>query len=879
MVYHFLFLKQTLIVFFTCVCFYAQAQLVPACFILTVSPQPTGFNPRGICTADFNNDGRGDIATANAGSNDISIILSTTTGFSTAVSYTAGSAPYAITVADFNLDLLMDLAVANYSSNNVTVFMRTGGGTFTVAGTFSVGSGPTSICSGDFNFDARDDLAVCNSGGNNISVLMGYGTGSMFPAVNFTTGTQPYCIRAADLNGDYSLDLITANSGGNNISVLMGTGTGSFGTATSYSTGVQPYSLQAGDINNDTYRDIVVANVGSGDVSVLIGSASGTLASAVSYSVGSNPYSVDIADFNLDGKRDLTTANYGSSMMSVLLGTGTGSFTSPVQYTTGLNPTGVSAADFNADGKSDIAVSDFGSNTAHIYINGVPSITVTPSATICAGSSFTLSAAGTATFSWNGGPASNSIAVNPSVTTSYTVVATTAGGCSNTAVRTITAIQLPTLTVNSGTICSGQTFTITPTGAPTYTIINGYNVVWPLTTTQYSVFGINNSGCLSSSPVISTVVVNPLPTVSVNSGSVCSGNSFTIIPSGALNYTFSGGSAIVSPTVTTNYSVTGSSSLGCVSGNAVSSVSVIPIPTIVINGPSVICSGKSATLNATGALSYTWNGTTPGSSIIVSPLSNSNYTVSGINSSGCENTAVLTITVNPLPGITIAAASLSVCSGGTISLTANGANSYSWTGGISNSVPFTPTINGSYTVTGTDLNGCENTAVADITVHPLPVIVISGGNDTICNGETKQLIASGGANYSWSNGGNNATTTVSPTSTEIYSVTVSSLAGCVSTQTVIINVDQCTGFANVTRDVSVELYPNPVSGNLIVSWPGEEAIRKLEILDPQSRICMSMLIRESQSGIKLPDYPPGIYLLLVYEEGKPVLSKKFIITK
>ena len=115
------------------------------------------------------------------------------------------------------------------------------------------------------------------------------------------------------------------------------------------------------------------------------------------------------------------------------------------------------------------------------------------------------------------------------------------------------------IAVNSGSICSGKSFTLTPTGASTYTYSSGTNIVSPLTTTSYSVRGTSALGCVGSNTAISTVVVNASPVIAVNSGSICSGKSFTMIPSGASTYTYSSGTNIVSPLATTSYSVRGTS--------------------------------------------------------------------------------------------------------------------------------------------------------------------------------------------------------------------------------------------------------------------------------------------------------------------------------
>lgn len=200
----------------------------------------------------------------------------------------------------------------------------------------------------------------------------------------------------------------------------------------------------------------------------------------------------------------------------------------------------------------------------------VPPTVTANSGTICAGQSFTINPSGATSFSYTGGSA----VVTPTTTTSYTVTGFDTPGCNGTAVSTVSVTALPTLTVNSGQICAGESFTITPTGAATFTISDGNNsVVSPTTTTNYTVTGTSAEGCENST--VNTVTVNPLPIITVNSGTICAGQGFTISPSGASSYTISGGSSTIFPTTSGTYTVTGTSAEGC-SGNS-SAVSTVVV--------------------------------------------------------------------------------------------------------------------------------------------------------------------------------------------------------------------------------------------------------------------------------------------------------------
>jgi hypothetical protein len=137
--------------------------------------------------------------------------------------------------------------------------------------------------------------------------------------------------------------------------------------------------------------------------------------------------------------------------------------------------------------------------------------------------------------------------------------------------------------------------------------------------------------------------------------------------------------------------------------------------------------------------------------------------------------------VNPLPVVN-AGADVSICTGSSTTLTATGAVTYVWnTGATTDAITVSPTTTTTYTVTGTDANGCVNTDQVTVTVNPLPV-VDAGPDVTICSGGSTILTATGAASYVWDNGaGITASVTVSPTTTTTYTVTGTDANGCVNT--------------------------------------------------------------------------------------------------
>lgn len=287
--------------------------------------------------------------------------------------------------------------------------------------------------------------------------------------------------------------------------------------------------------------------------------------------------------------------------------------------------------------------------TVNVTVNPTPTVTLS-SGSICAGQAFTLLASGANSYSYSGGPI-----VSPSISTSYTVIGSNTSGCSNSVVATVT-VHSTTVTVNSGVICHGQSFTITPAGASTYTYSSG-PVVTPLVTSSYSVIGTSSLGCVSTNTAVSNVVVNSNPTITVNSGTICEGASFTIVPGGAAVYTIQGGLSVVSPGTSTSYSVVGKSTTGCISANTViSNVNVNPVPVINIStNKSVLCRGEEATLTVSGASNYTIEpgvGTNP----VISPTITSTYSVTAVGANGCSKTQVFSQAVDECLGIVQSAA-------------------------------------------------------------------------------------------------------------------------------------------------------------------------------------------------------------------------------
>jgi N-acetylneuraminic acid mutarotase len=178
------------------------------------------------------------------------------------------------------------------------------------------------------------------------------------------------------------------------------------------------------------------------------------------------------------------------------------------------------------------------------------------------------------------------------------------------------------------------------------------------------------------------------------------------------------GSAIVTPSlITTTTYYAQANTCGPSLGRTAITVTVNPLPVISATAPA-ICFGNTATVTASGAVSYTWQpGNLNGSLITFSPSASVAYTVSGTDANGCGNSLPVAVQVNALPVIIPTSAAPAICTGESTTLSATGGTAYVWSDGSTLAqLPVTPTITTAYTVTGTDANGCSNTAAITQTV-------------------------------------------------------------------------------------------------------------------------------------------------------------------
>ena len=560
-------------------------------------------------------------------------------------------------------------------------------------------------------------------------------------------------------------------------------------------------SLSGGSPSGGTYSgvgvsassfDPAVAGIGTFTIFYDFTAANGCT-SRDSSSITVNPLPITSITPNSDiclGSSINLTATGGSNY---LWSTSATSATVSVSPTTSTN---YSVTITSADGCSRV-------ESTLVTVNPLPVANVSGNTTICDGDNTTLTASGGQSYLWSTSATTADITVSPTATTTYSVTVTDANGCTDAENVVVTVNPLPTVSLGSfADLCEGDAAISLSGGSPTGGTYSGTGV--SAGSFDPSVAGVGTFtlfydytdalGC--SSRDSSSITVNPLPLTSITpNSSICLGNSATLTASGGSTYLWSTSatspSITVSPIVTTTYTVTITSADGC-SRTENSTVTVNPLPTAGISGNTTICNGDNTSLTASGGQSYLWSTNDNTASITVSPTANTTYTVTVTDANGCTNTASESVTVNPLPNVTLGSFA-DLCQGGaSVSLSGGSPTGGTYSGIGVSAGSFDPSVAGvgTFTIfyTFTDGLGCSATDSATITVNPTPTTTITP-NPTICAGDTTTLIATGGTSYLWNNSAITSSINVNPPTTTNYSVTITAASGCsrVRTATVFVN--------------------------------------------------------------------------------------------
>lgn len=403
--------------------------------------------------------------------------------------------------------------------------------------------------------------------------------------------------------------------------------------------------------------------------------------------------------------------------------------------------------------------------------------------------------------------------------------------------------------------CSLTSISLTATGGGTYSWSNGSAVVGTsanLTVTTPGTYTVtvtsSLNGCTATSPITITQNVSPPPAAisSFPNPAVltCVTTSLTLTASGGGTYSWSNGStnlgtqATISVSTTGTYTVTVTGTNGCTASANTIVTQNIAAPTVNINNTPnsnvLNCTNTSINLTATGGVTYSWsNGTNiVGTTATLAVTTPGTYTVTVTGANGCAASANSTITqniANPVAGINNTSnTTVLTCTQSSIVINANGGTSYSWSNGtanIGNAASLSITTPGTYTVTATAANGCTDTEVITITqnITPPSATISNSGATTIldCNTTSISLTASGGVSYSWSNGtsvvGTTAALQISTAGT--YTVTATAANGCTDTESITITSQANTNpaFTQITPVCTGTPFNLPTTSNNGVS--------------------------------------------------------------
>jgi hypothetical protein len=390
----------------------------------------------------------------------------------------------------------------------------------------------------------------------------------------------------------------------------------------------------------------------------------------------------------------------------------------------------------------------------------------------------------------------------------------------------VESIPVSIATNGATTICAGEEVDIYTDGQANYTyqwIKDGSNI----SGATDSIYTANAAGTYSlnvtsvlygcNATTANTVVnVNALPNVGATATetSVCIGDSLVFNGTGASTYAWDNGvtnGQHFTPSATATYEVTGTDANGCENTASITiPVNALPVITAT-SSANPVCENANVTLNGNGGVSYVWNGGVTNNTPF--PITgNSTFIVTGTDANGCSNNDTIDITMLNAPNVVANASALAFCEGGSVTLNGSGAVSYVWTNGVTNGLSFVPSATATYTVTGTDANGCTNTDQVTVTVYPTPAApVITASMDT--------LFSTPAADYLWflngSSLGGQTNDFLVVTANGTYTVEITDANGCTNTSAAY--VFNTLGQTSIQNDLKVEVYPNPFNNQTFIN--------------------------------------------------------------
>ena len=739
-----------------------------------------------IAIADYDGDGKPDIAVSSVSTNNFVVFRNTATpgainasSFDTAIAFTAGADNLGICTADFNGDQKPDIAIVDTVNNVVSILRNistSGHINFASRSTYPTGTTPTDVQTADLNGDGKMDLIISNELSNTMTVLENTSSATdtitFGSSISIATGNGPVGVAAADLDGDGKLDVVVNDAADNAVSIFRNIGspgsalsTSTFAAASRVSNGLAPLGITVGDLDGDGYPDIVSGNYLGGNISILqnyplpyVPAISGDTSICITSDTTSFTDSISGGRWSLS---NTTIATINSTGLVTFLHGGRDT----IYYT------------ITAGGDTNRVMKTLRIDSYPIHLSGISG-----SSSTCPGGTTTLSDSVTGG-TWATSAGSSGVAtISPTtgvvhgvgvgttiITYTYTNLCTSVDTTLSFTVNASSSVSA--ITGPSASICPGSSITLSDSTSggvwsssdTTIATVNSSGVVHGVATGHTTIIYTYTNSCGSSSASRS-VTVSGTASAGVITGStapVCTGSTVT------LSDTASGGTwrssntsvatvtatgivtGVSSGTVTISY--TDSTSCGT-SATTTRSVTVNPSPVAgrPISGASGVCVGATTTLSDT-SITGAWSSantaiatvTTGG---IVRGVTTGVTTIRYIVSNSCgADTATKTFTVSNPPTSGTITGSSTICigtpatftesvSGGTWTSSDTTKATVSATGTVTGVAAGTATI--SYTVT----NSCSSvSAVQPVTVNTVPVTGPIYGRDSVCPGSSVTL--------------------------------------------------------------------------------------------------------------------------------------------
>jgi len=424
--------------------------------------------------------------------------------------------------------------------------------------------------------------------------------------------------------------------------------------------------------------------------------------------------------------------------------------------------------------------------------------------------------------------------------------------------------SMMTISVNITPTCSsGQVLT----AVVNRLVPTSYTYLWSTGATTSAISNINAAGTYSvtvkdaggdsvKGAVALQAYTSPTSSQTV---AICQGQTFAV---GAHSYNMAG-----------TYIDTLKAAGGCDSV-ITTTLTVNAWPTIKITGKDTICIGATTKLTASGGTYYAWSTGFNGSFVNVNPTITTTYSLAVLSAAGCAKDTIFRVKVDSLPNVKVSGKD-TICIGSSTTLTASGANTYTWgpSSGLSATtgavIIATPTTSASHWIDGTAGVGCVTQIYVYLTVEPTLTITASVNPATIIMGDTTTLTASGAPTYIWKpttalSAGKGSPVKADPSATTTYTL-IATNGGCTDSTTVVVTVNITTGVNNLATNSGAALYPNPATDAITItsSIPGRQTLVDIYNINGE-KVETAVFTKEAQTWtMNVNGLAAGIYFAKV----------------